>query len=680
MSESPGVSGLFAFTVLLSAFLLFAVQPLAGRYILPWLGGGAGVWSVCLVFFQAGLVTGYGYAHVVARLRRGPLVHLALLGVSLLLMPARPRVAGTSLRAEHPALDVLELLVTSVGLPYVLLCATAPLLLYWHSERRGFASYRLYALSNAGSLLALVSYPLVVEPLLGREAQVDLWSALFGLFALASGIVAWRARASDARGGNEPTEPRPRVARALLWVALSASPAALLVAVTAQLSSDVAAVPLLWIIPLAIYLLTFIIAFGRRRAGSRPALLIALAMLAPLVVAALFEDHIISLQQEGLVLGTALFVCCLLCHGELARTKPAPAHLTGFFLLVAFGGALGGAFAGLLAPALFDGFWELHLSFLLCTALVVGRLWVDSATASRARRAARWAATLATVVLALALASHTTAQRRDIIAVDRNFYGVVRVQERVDASGVTRRTLLHGFVNHGSQHFTAAGPSRVPTTYFSAETGVVRVLAEHPRRREGGALSVLVIGLGVGTLAAWGQPGDTFDFIELNPAVERLARTHFTYLADSRARTSVTLGDGRRVVAAGNERGRAAAYGVIVLDAFTGDAVPLHLLTIDAARVFCAALASDGVLAFNITNRFVDLEPVVRGIAEDAGATLVIVESGDDDGPSDLNLRARWALVVPEELAVAGTLGQPAPPGPSLRWSDDDTSLVQVLR
>jgi hypothetical protein len=672
------VPRLLAFTVFLGAFLLFAVQPLAGRYILPWLGGGAGVWTACLLFFQVVLVAGYAYAHVIGGHRRGRSIHIALLIACLPLLPVRPDAAHAFFTAEaRPTLDVLVLLATSVGPPYFLLCATAPLLQRWYSRaHEGRSPYRLYALSNAGSLIALLTYPVLVEPALGRDAQVDVWSSLFVVFAIGCGVVAWRARDDDGEAEGHGDEPRPTGRRTLLWVALSASAATLLVAVTNQLSSDVAAVPLLWVIPLAIYLLTFILAFAVRGGTSRVALLLALAFIAPLVVASLFEDHIISLQQELPVLCAALFASCLLCHGELARTKPSPVYLTRFFVFVALGGALGGAFAALVAPVLFSGYWELHLSFSACVALGVARAWVERGRG----RVWLWAATLGTGLLVVSLALHVGEQGRGIIDVERNFYGVIRVQEDVLSDDVTRRRLLHGFVNHGSQHFTADGPSRVPGTYFSAESGVARAITRHPRRQAGQPLDVLVIGLGVGALAAWGEPGDRFDFVEINPAVERAARTHFTYLKDSKARTSVVIGDGRRVVEANNAQRQTARYDVLVLDAFSGDAVPLHLLTVDAARIWWAALKPGGVLAFNLTNRFVDLEPVVRGLAEEVGAHLVVLDSGEDELVSDSSLPARWAVLIRDNASLADDLGGASGSGPSLRWTDDDTSLVKILK
>lgn len=674
---------LLALTIFLGAFLLFAVQPLAGRYILPWLGGGAGVWTVCLLFFQVVLVAGYAYAHVVGSHRRGRLIHIALLLACLPLLPARPDSAQAFFTAETmPTLDVLLLLATSVGPPYFLLCATAPLLQRWYSRaHQGRSPYRLYALSNAGSLLALLTYPVLVEPALGRDAQVDVWSLLFVVFAGCCGLVAWRARDEDGppRAANND-DARPSIGRTLLWVALSASAATLLVAVTNQISSDVAAVPLLWVIPLAIYLLTFILAFAVRGGTSRVVLLVALVFIAPLVVASLFEDHIISLRQELPVLCAALFVSCLLCHGELARTKPPPFHLTRFFFFVALGGAVGGAFAALVAPLLFSGYWELHLSLSACVALSVARAWVERGPPRWWQRAWLWAATLGTGVLVFSLALHVGEQGRGIIDVERNFYGVIRVQEDHPDNSVTRRRLLHGFVEHGAQLFTPDGPSHVPSTYFAADSGVARAITRHPRRLAGEPLAVLVIGLGVGTIAGWGERGDSFDFVEINPAVERAARTHFTYLMDSSARISVVIGDGRRVTEANNAQRGARRYDVIVLDAFSGDAVPLHLLTVDAARVWRAALKPDGVLAFHLTNRFVDMEPVVRGLAEDAGAQLVVITSGEDHPFSEGNTPVRWALVIGDSPALANDLGGASPSGPSLRWTDDDTSLVKILK
>jgi len=685
---------LYAVTILLSAFLLFQVQPLIGKWILPWFGGGPAVWTACLLFFQMVLLAGYAYAHLI-RTRLGErgqaLVHAGVIAAAVLLLPIVPSAAWKPEGVEAPTWGVLGVLTASVGLPYFALSATSPLLQAWFSVARpGSSPYRLYALSNAGSLLALASYPFVIEPALRVRSQAAVWSIGFAAFAglcVWCGLGAWRARPggreSEAAAARQRAgeAARPDRTAHLLWLALPACGSVLLLAVTNQMCADVGALPLLWVLPLGLYLLSFILSFHSERIYQR-AVFWPLVVLGVLAVLWLLRENVeVSLQWQAVGYGSALFVCCMVCHGELARLKPSPRYLTSFYLTVGAGGALGGLLVALAAPRVFDAYFELHVGLWACPALAVAAFWRERARRRRRRRLATVVFGIGSVavlgVLGTGLVLDICRQYEDAVSTSRSFYGVLQVLDGDDGDDRGRYySLCHGSILHGSQ-YTSEPFRRRPTLYYCEPSGVGVAIVN--RRREA-PLKVGVVGLGVGTLAAYGRPRDTFRFYEIDPEVRRLATTRFTYLADSAARCEVVMGDARLSM----ERESPQGYDVLALDAFSGDAVPLHLLTAEAFEVYRRHLKSDGVLAVHISNRFLDLGPVVFGLAEHFGLAAAAIETEEDDGQEFSP--STWILVtadgaffrLPEvEAAVTATEAEGAAPR---LWTDDYSDLFSVLK
>jgi SAM-dependent methyltransferase len=666
--------------VFLGAFLLFQVQPMIAKVLLPWFGGTPGVWTTCLLFFQALLLLGYGWAHIVTRFaaRTQALVHLGLLALGAACLPLAPESPEVASTARAPVSALLALLASSVALPYLALASSSPLLQAW-SARNGGATYRLFALSNAGSLLGLLSYPFVVEPNLSTRAQTLVWSACFGLFALACAGVGWAAaqRAPEKPpAACEGAEPVPALAQKLRWLALAATATALLLAVTNQMCQEVAVVPFLWVLPLSLYLVSFIVTFESERWYARSWCLPVLAFALTALTQAGTLGARIGVRLGVPVYALGLFVACLFCHGELAARRPARAHLTAFYLWIALGGALGGAFVALLAPLVFRGYDEIFVALLVCALLALGCVLEER----RARRAAGRAApavlpvlVVVAVLLALVLGLRVAARTRPELREARNFYGVFRVHDLPAPAGDGRmRYLTHGSTRHGQQYLDDAR-RREPTAYFGRESGIGLLLAElgdGPRR-------VGIIGLGAGVLAAHGRAGDTLRFYEINPLVIELARREFSFLSDSPAVIELVEGDARLAL----EREAPQAFDVLVLDAFSSDAIPMHLLTVEAFELYLRHLAPGGVLALHLTSRHLDLGRVVAGLAAEHGLSAFELVSAADDARALLD--ARWILVArsgapferPRLVAAGATLERDEP----LRWTDDHCNLFAAL-
>ncbi len=692
----------YATTIFLSAFLLFQVQPLIGKAILPWFGGTPAVWTTCMLFFQLLLLAGYAYAHVLS-CRFAPRtqfwVHAGLLAVSLLFLPIAPAANWKPSGDEIPSLYILSLLAATIGVPYLLLSATGPLLQGWFSRcEPGRSPYRLYALSNAGSLLALISYPLLVEPAWELGLQSAVWSTVYALFVAMCGYCAWLARtAAPATGANLAAVPlelsiAPAWSQRAWWLALSACGSVMLLATTNLMCQDVAVVPLLWVLPLALYLVTFIVAFEGPRWYVRSVwgVLLAVCAVAACVVYQLHESVRPSWQLATYA-GT-LLVCCMVCHGELARSKPVPRHLTLFYLCMAIGGALGGTLVAIVAPLVFRGYWEYHLG-LGCTVLLALIAFKDRAIALGKKHLLRNAGVPLTCFSALLLAVDMQASRseRDAVAMTRNFYGVLRVLQRDDVAGCPQRVETHGHIVHGIQ-FLEAEKRRWPTAYYGASSGAGLALLRHPARQPAvrseqqparRGLAVGVIGLGAGTLAVHGQAGDRFCFYEINPEVVRMAREQFSFLADSPTECEIVLGDARLQLERQAERGQSANQDVLIVDAFSGDAIPMHLLTREAMRVYDQHLKTDGLLAFHISNDNLDLKPVVRTLAADNHRQAVWIRSAADPARS-IN-RADWVIVtnnrefLDDALVRAAVTPWPIDGPQSLLWTDAFGSIRQVL-
>ncbi len=698
----PVPSWLYAVAIFLNAFLLFQVQPLIGKIILPWFGGAAAVWTVCLLFFQVALLLGYLYAHILTR-RAAPRmqswIHIGLLTVSLLVLPVLPREAWKPTGSGDPSWRILLLLTLTVGLPYFLLSSTSPLLQSWYSRSRsGAVPYRFYALSNVGSMLALVSYPALIEPKLTSTHQAGLWSIVYVVAAALCAVVAFGERGSAtgflARPDPAPAQgagAAPRLSDKLMWMALAACGSALLVAVTTHVTQNVASVPLLWVIPLALYLLSFILCFDSsiwyRRGLFLRLLGVALACMA----------YALSPSFAGLPLSVlvgvyccGLFVCCMFCHGELVRLKPDPAYLTSFYLRISLGSALGAFFAALLAPRIFSGHFELQIALGACAVLVPVVYRRDPRSRFyRARWQPAWLGLvgLAALLVGGLVATGVEESARARIMV-RNFYGVLSVVDQLgpawvqapNATGVESvenplsRKLMNGSIDHGMQ-WLSPSRRREPTAYYGADSGIGIALRAAGQQRT--ALRVGVVGLGVGTLAAYGRPGDRYSFYEINPLVARLARDEFSYIRDSAAQVNVVLGDGRLSL----EREPLGQYDVLAVDAFSGDSIPVHMLTKQAFALYFKHLQPEGVLAVHISNQYLNLKPVVQAAAAVLHKPAVVI---DDPGDRARGVfRSTWVLLGNsggylghEEIESAG---QRLPGAAGQLWTDDFSSLFSIL-
>ena len=662
---------LFALTIFLSAFLLFAVEPMAAKQLLPILGGSSAVWTTCLVFYSTVLLLGYLYAHWLSS-RLSPMqqavVHVLLLTAALLVLgsPVRPNAAAVS---DHPAFTVFRTLAAVLGLPYLVLSATTPLLTAWYGQTfTGGTPVRLFALSNFASLLALVSYPLVIEPGMVVTRQTVWWSYGFVLFSVLCGAIAWQGR----RRLPQPSLPAgPAIGpTGILRFLLAMGGGMMLAAVTNHMSANIAAIPLLWLPPLALYLLSFVLAFQGAWLPVRQPML-RLALMAVASMAYVMRD---IRTQVPIVVSVPLFLAglfttCFFLHGELYERRPREAGLTRFYLVVSAGSATGTLLVGLIAPLAFRANYDLACTLVVVSIIAIAATWFDSWLP----RILWLAATTAAMVV---LSTQVRQYDDEAVALMRNFYGTLRVREtHVPPQSDTDRQLLNGTIEHGAEWFAPQFRGQ-PLTYYAPDSGLglaMRLCCGVGPKRVG------VIGLGTGTIAAYGNAGDVVRFYEINPLVERLARHWFTFLHDSPAHTDVIPGDARLSLAAEPPQ----HFNVIAVDAFSGDAIPVHLLTREALTLYRRHLQPDGIIVFHVSNQYIDLEPVVATVARDAGLRAVAVHSHGDE--QNGIYFADWVLVT----ANQNFLGEPevfnnATPTRThagLRmWTDNYSSVFPLLK
>ncbi len=667
-------------TIFLSALLLFLIEPIAAKQLLPVLGGSSAVWVTCLVFFQAALLLGYLYAHWMSRggeVGRRRIVHLALLTLCLIVLVAPARGLDFSKGTTHPVTTIFAALGLSIGVPFLILGATSPLLQVWlFRGEGGTVSYRLFALSNAGSLLALVAYPFLIEPYISLRTQKVAWSVGFVVFAVLSALLALRSKSpgkGQAARGQQSTSlaARSSIATKWMWFLLPMVAAMQLSAVTSHLTVNVAAIPLLWMLPLAAYLISFILAFEAPWAYRRGVVVrVLVLMLASLGYALAKTDVSLPIGVGIVFFVVECFVACLFCHCEAYALRPKGAsEVTLFYLLIAAGGVTGTFLVGIASPLIFAANYDLPFCFLMTALLALAVTWRDG-----------WAQRLlwstgSVLLMVLVLMLHTVYQREAMVEV-RNFYGTLRVKQSYAAPHANAmRMLLNGTIQHGTQWFSP-GLSKVPTTYYAEDSGVgvaLRLCCEERPRHMG------VIGLGSGTLAAYGRSGDRFRFYEINPQVGPIARNLFTYLRDSGAQISFADGDARTSL-----QGEAAQnFDVLVVDAFSGDAIPLHLLTLEAMAVYQRHLAVGGVLAFHVSNQYLNLAPEIALLARSVGMRAMRIDSKEDLARGAY--RSTWVLLSqdggffskPAVLLVA----MPIEVVRGLRaWTDDYSSVLPLLQ
>lgn len=673
----------YAATIFLSAFLLFQIQPLIAKLILPWFGGSAAVWSAALLFFQLLLLGGYLYAHCLIRfLKPRPQlwIHAALLAASLATLPIIPSAAWKPSGGEDPTLRILLLLAATAGLPYTLLSATSPLLQAWYLRiNSGAVPYRLFALSNFGSMLALLSYPALIEPWIALRTQARIWSGAYALFTGACLLAGWNSRNGIDRAQTAVAGASSAFSTgtAALWMGLAACASTLLLAVTSHLTQNVAPIPLLWIVPLSLYLLSFILCFESDRIYNR---FVFLPLLAPALALLTYGDYMYEnngdVKQMIPALCAALFVCCMVCHGELARLKPHPTYLTHFYLLVSCGGAAGGIFVAVAAPRLFHSYVELPVAMVACCVLMACVLW-HGARGTPRPAGIRASMILATIVFAAYLGFNEARKNGGYLLSARNFYGVLCVHDDPETAGRSaQRVLIHGTINHGAQ-LLRPGSERVATSYFGPGAGISRAIRT---LGETGVLRIGILGLGAGVTAALARSGDTLHYYEINPLVLQIANTNFGFLRACPARVQVFLGDGRLVL----DGLPGEQLDFLAMDAFTSDAVPVHLLTQEAYATYQRHLNPGGVLAINISNRYLDIEPVVAQSAFELGWRGVVV--ADDGNEEDYYTPSTWILLCRsakffEHPNFQGQFVTRLRTTPGFRpWTDDYTNIIQIFR
>jgi hypothetical protein len=760
----------FTSTIFLSAFLLFWVQLILGKYLLPWFGGTPAVWTTCMLFFQWLLLAGYVYAHALTKYARPvtqAVVHCTVLFASIGSLsylssawssPIAPSAIWRPYGTGNPVLRITELLSVAVGLPYFCLSTTSPLLQEWHRRVHRDSPYRLYAISNAGSFLALLTFPFLFEPALSLIRQGWLWSIAYLAFVVGCFACALRlkrlfrtpAEANDsasAVGSDVDVQPAdsPGLSRYMLWFGFSACASAFFLATTNQLCQDVAVVPLLWVMPLSVYLLSFILCFEHQRWYMRQWFHTVFAIALCAVIFILFGGGHGSLSIQIAVYLLTLFAACMVCNGELARIKPEPNRLTSFYLCIAIGGSFGGILVALVAPKVFHAFWEYQLALWATAALLLGKLlrepdsWIYRIAApvpvlllavgacllqaailgvslrhqasdyfagaiaaalfvrvfvsrhrslpEKARRTAAHLCGIASLATAaFLLVASGFAHSGHAIARFRNFYGAFGIipREIVDSRGAAY-SLVHGRIEHGFQ-LRAEPYDRIPTAYYGTHSGVGLAIAQATAaaRSARRSLNVGTVGLGIGTLATYARPGDTFRFYEINPQVIAIATNpaYFTFLAKCAGQLQIVPGDARVSLEREAGRGELQNFDVLVLDAFSGDAVPVHLLTLEAFAVYRKHLRpQSGILAIHITNSYLDLRPVVFAAAAHAHLNSRWIQSqGDGLASSD----SEWMLLSEGELpkgSVASSPASAATVSPRFRpWTDDYSNLLQVLK
>lgn len=770
----------FALTIFLSAFLLFSVQLMLGKFLLPWFGGSPAAWTTCMLFFQVALLLGYGYAHLLGtRLSpaRQAQVHLGVIYISVGAMvwlwwqsksPILPPDTWKPTNPDAPVSNILKVLAGSIGLPFLLLAATVPLLQKWFSLAAPREKpYRLYALSNAGSLLGLLAFPFLMEPLTPLSTQAETWGICYILFVALCSISALRAaRIPNTLPPHIEPEISPAPLQIILWLTLAALSSAMLLAVTNQLCQEIAAVPLLWVLPLTLYLASFVASFAGPHWYWRGP---TLAVLGWLSVALIMRGSPLSLAWQIANLDALLLAFCLMCHGELARLKPGKAYATRFYLVVALGGALGGVFVALIAPHWFDDYWELPLTLaagwlVLLLAIFsdpksllnrthrwplaglvllaaypvfetglgftplqqwnfywrnqtvfafVGALTMMGTLLRLTRhqhwaKSKQWARILALVIAVMVVAHAGRTGRHALTPADqeRNFYGVVRVTENLFRSGDSAwkaLQLMHGQVNHGIQ-FQEEPWRKQPVSYYSTNTGIELAFRLHPRRENSEPLNIGVMGLGVGTIAAFAKPGDSVRFYEINPAIIELCsgvKPRFSYVRDCRGQVEIVAGDARLALAAELAEGEPAhpksrstneskqdhrrkpgEFDILVMDAFSGGTIPVHLLTAEAFEIYRRHLRDDrSVIAVNISNHYLDFSGLMAGISRRFGWGIMIISSRG--APPD-QTASRWCLLTPNRawleqetfLQHSETAGRAT----EVLWTDDFSNPLKVLR
>lgn len=676
---------LYASTIFLSAFLLFVIQPIAGKHILPYFGGSSAVWATSLAFFTGMLFFGYLYVYVITSLsaRRQALIHLCVIALASAAMllglynwhSLYPSFDWTIGSTRAPTLNVLLALALGIGAPYFLLSTTGPLLQYWWGMSARKEAYKLYALSNLGSLIALAGFPFVIEPNIPLPTGETIWAVLFLLYAAVSAVICighLRLKHADESVNTTSVPPTP-VSTWALWIALAALPSYMLVATTTVLTQVVAPVPLLWTVPLALYLITFIIAFsGWGKSIFLPLLVLGAGHAAYMYTTGDYYD-LVSRVSWYLVL---LLLCGLLCHARLYHIRPDTRRLPFFYLLLSAGGMMGALAASIGAPLLFHEFWEFPFGLALTVAFagaILSEQFFPRILSADKIILARVLFVCGVMVLFVNLIGEDDGTAS---LSSRNFYGPAQVRFHEDVT-----VLMHGGTLHGSQP-TPKGLQYLPTSYYVSSSGLGRAMLYEQDTRKNRDVRVGIIGLGTAAIASYCRDGDAFVFYEIDSRIEKIARTYFSYLSHC-AGSEVRLGDGRLVLQSEARAGKLGQYDLMVVDAFSDDTIPVHLLTLQSVALYAEHLRDkEGIIAIHVSNRYLDLAPIVLRIAAQSRMdAMVITDSGDS---SEYGSATKWVLLTRSPKAFAATVfagaGSRLPDITNTPvWTDDYTSIFPIV-
>lgn len=662
-----------ALTISLSAFLLFLIEPMVGKILLPWFGGTSLVWATSLVFFSTTLFAGYAYVvwltrysaafqrkvHITLCAVSAALVLLLIISFGVLHVPL-PWFQGSI----SPPLLILGALSTSIGIPFFLLATTGPLLQYWYSAHSGKDPYILYALSNAGSLLALCAYPFLIEPAIPLSLQQLLWAGLFCLCALALFLLA---RRFTPEASAVPKLQRPAWSTSLVWIVLALFPSYLLVSATTEITQIIAPLPLLWIVPLSLYLLSFILGFSIGY-GRLPAILLLSAGLTMYITLSLPVFYTLGVTL------IIFFAAAWYCHGRLYDLRPEPASLPWFYMCISGGGMMGTILAALIGPLLLPNIWEFTIGVALSSALIFAEL----ARHIRSMRLQIGALSLmyAVPVLALFGLLRTEVETlRQYTYYDRNFYGSIRILDDSEA-----RTLYNGNTTHGKQYF-ASDKAHKPNMYYAPESGIGRAIMHERSLKKGYDIRFGVIGLGSGAMAAYCTQNDAVVFYEIDRDIEDVARDYFTYLEHC-PQAEVVLGDGRIMLEREFKTEGPRAFDVLAIDAFTDDTIPAHLLTREALNMYRAHMASSSsIIAVHVSNRYLNLVPVLMAYAQREGLSILSVSTGWSSG--SLASPSQWVLLSEDPRAFTSDIFKNAYAYlPQMRvheWTDDFSDILSVV-
>ncbi len=661
-----------ALTIFLGAFLLFFIQPLVARQLLPSFGGAASVWLSCLLFFQLFLLLGYCYAHVLRVLFAPVLqgaIHICLIIFCIALTLFNGPILTSDVGTTNPQTEIALKLSAGIGLPFILLAATSPLVQNWYSLSSQ-NPYRLYALSNAGSLLALLSYPFLIEPGFTITEQFNFWIIGISIYLMLSAIILKSLLPHTGRQINQPLFRENSISR-IYWVSLSACGALLLLSTTNELIREAAPIPLLWVLPLSVYLITFIICFDKPRWYRRPPYF-SLFGISLIVLTILYEsDTELVLVIQIFVYCLVLFSGCMICHGEMVRRRPNSDQLTEFYLFLSAGGVIGAFIVNMLAPFLFSGYYEFEVAIILTVLL-----GSHSAIASRTSfvKPLRILAVSAASFLFLFFAGFDKSGTAEELSSSRSFYGVLNVVELQADTPAAHNKLFNDNISHGSQ-LTGEEYRHIPNTYYSYQSGVGKTLLNFRKKHR----RVGIVGLGAGTIAAYGNEDDQFRFYEINPAVLEIANSYFTYLRDSKADITIVEGDARLSLA--QDLANGYVFDILIIDAFSGDAIPTHLLTAEAWQLYWKLLNENGVLAIHLSNKYIDLIPVVQFHNDRQGNTRLVQIDNEDDPSWDINA-ASWLLQTSNRPFLAGIKEAVLPPitdKQPMLWTDEKAAILGLL-